>query len=214
MVLSKERKYLVNSRIGKYELTTQKDNCDCFFMDDSSEYEYFEQGSHIVEMPTQEQVVAGNLVASELITASCRKNMKGLGGCKEFNIADYSFPHIIKAYIENNIDSTTGIWLAMRERENDEQHIELPFLTSVKRGNQISYKLAASGSPSISEQGFVVADSNGPLAFCRFWKEGSNELRTKDNSEGVELKYLILFESRPQELVEEMLKQIEGVTNH
>jgi hypothetical protein len=42
MKLSKEKKYLINGRVGQYELTTQKEKAHCFFMDDTNEYEYFE----------------------------------------------------------------------------------------------------------------------------------------------------------------------------
>lgn len=42
MKLSKEKKYKVNGRIGQYELTTQKEGAHCFFMDDTDEYEYFD----------------------------------------------------------------------------------------------------------------------------------------------------------------------------
>lgn len=39
--LRKDKFYLVNGRKGQYELTT-KDDRECFFMDDTDEYEYFE----------------------------------------------------------------------------------------------------------------------------------------------------------------------------
>ena len=40
--LSKEKRYIVNGRLGQYELTTV-DNPprECFFMDDNDDYEYF-----------------------------------------------------------------------------------------------------------------------------------------------------------------------------
>lgn len=39
--LSKEKMYLVNGRKGQYELTTLN-KMECFFMDDTLQYEYFE----------------------------------------------------------------------------------------------------------------------------------------------------------------------------
>lgn len=40
MNLFKENMYIINDRMGQYELTTE-DNRECFFMDDTDCYEYF-----------------------------------------------------------------------------------------------------------------------------------------------------------------------------
>lgn len=66
-------------------------------------------------MPTEEQIGAGNRVASELTTACAQKNMHGLGGCKKFDIKNFEFKEIITLYLNGDIDSVTGIWLAMQE---------------------------------------------------------------------------------------------------
>jgi hypothetical protein len=47
---SKEKKYVVNGRIGQYELTTNDGKFHCFFMDDTDEYDYFEFDAEIKEM--------------------------------------------------------------------------------------------------------------------------------------------------------------------
>ncbi len=42
MELKKEGLYIVNKRLGQYELTTLEGDL-CFFMDDTNEYEYFQK---------------------------------------------------------------------------------------------------------------------------------------------------------------------------
>lgn len=63
--------------------------------------------------PNEDQVNAGHRISSELITASLRKEMGALGGCKEFNIDDFEFKDIIKLHLDNQIDSVVAIWMAM-----------------------------------------------------------------------------------------------------
>lgn len=41
MNLLKERLYMVNGRVGQYELTTES-GLECFFMADTCRYEYFD----------------------------------------------------------------------------------------------------------------------------------------------------------------------------
>lgn len=48
--LSKEKFYDINGRTGQYELTTADGKDHCFFMDDTSEYEYFPVETEIKEI--------------------------------------------------------------------------------------------------------------------------------------------------------------------
>lgn len=66
-----------------------------------------------MKLPSQKQIEAGNKVASELYDANIRKSMAGLGGCKEFDINDFEYKEIVTLYLNEEIDSVTGIYLAM-----------------------------------------------------------------------------------------------------
>lgn len=46
---SKEKKYVIDGRIGQYELSTEDGINHCFFMDDRNEYEYFAVRTNIRE---------------------------------------------------------------------------------------------------------------------------------------------------------------------
>ena len=61
---------------------------------------------------TVQQIEAGNNVASEMYTASIQKAI-GLGGCEEIDMNKFKFKNIVKRYLDGDIDSVTGIWLAM-----------------------------------------------------------------------------------------------------
>lgn len=71
-----------------------------------------------MKMPTENQIKAGRKVASEMYDASIRKALGGdIGGCKEFDINDFEFKDIVMMYINQEIDSATGIFLAMNSVE-------------------------------------------------------------------------------------------------
>lgn len=62
---------------------------------------------------TDEQIKAGNDAASEMMTATIQKGMDGLGGCEKLDINKFKFKEIVRRYLNKEIDSVTGIWLAM-----------------------------------------------------------------------------------------------------
>lgn len=66
-----------------------------------------------MELPTPEQIAAGNEIASELVTASLTKQMGELGGKKPSLSGKYT--EIIQLYLDDVIDSVTAMYLAMRE---------------------------------------------------------------------------------------------------
>jgi hypothetical protein len=67
-------------------------------------------------LPTAAQIAAGNAVAEELIDASLRFYMCGLGGCKDFKLKDFNHQELVKAHVlDKKIDSVTAIWIAMQE---------------------------------------------------------------------------------------------------
>ena len=68
-------------------------------------------------LPSAKQVKAGNEVATEMFDASIQKSMYGMGGCKKFKISNFKYKAIVRAYLNEEIDSVTGIWIAMQEAE-------------------------------------------------------------------------------------------------
>lgn len=66
---------------------------------------------------TAEQVAAGQRISSELTNASIRKSFGGMGGCKELNLDDFHYKDLVRAYLDNEIDSVAAIYLAMKELE-------------------------------------------------------------------------------------------------
>jgi hypothetical protein len=71
------------------------------------------------EMPTQKQIDAGNKISEELIDASIEKSLSGskLGGTKEYNKENFKYSDIVDRYVNNEIDSITAIWIAMKRAE-------------------------------------------------------------------------------------------------
>jgi len=67
----------------------------------------------LMESLTKEKIEAGNRAASEMMTASIQKALGGVGGCEILNMNKFEFKNIIKRYLDKDIDSVTGIWLAM-----------------------------------------------------------------------------------------------------
>ena len=64
---------------------------------------------------TKTMKTAGNEIAMHLIDASIRHTCGGLGGCKSFDINDFpsAYHDLIQAYVANEIDSVTAIYVAM-----------------------------------------------------------------------------------------------------
>lgn len=83
-------------------------------------------------------------------------------------------------------------------------------IKDLKRGTQIAYiPNHADGDINHSsvEQGFVTSTSE-KVAFCRFWSKCYKaELRTKANSEAIIFDNIVIIDSVPQTLVDEMLKK-------
>ena len=69
-----------------------------------------------LKRPTKAQVEAGCEAASAMMNASIRNQMGGLGGCKHFDYADVPkhLHEIIRMYLDGEICSTEGIYMAMR----------------------------------------------------------------------------------------------------
>ena len=69
-----------------------------------------------LKRPTKAQVEAGREAASAMMSASIRNSMGGLGGCKHFDHADFPkhLHEIIRMYLDGEICSTEGIYMAMR----------------------------------------------------------------------------------------------------
>ena len=61
------------------------------------------------DMPTQEQIEAGNLAAREMLDADISVHMGGLGGCRPLDLSIYTMPDIVEMYTQGEIDSITGI---------------------------------------------------------------------------------------------------------
>jgi len=70
-------------------------------------------------LPSEEQIKAGEDVAGEMMDAGIEHGNSSLGGCRKFNIDNYKYKEIIQAYIKNEIQSVTGIWIAMQEAGKD-----------------------------------------------------------------------------------------------
>ena len=81
-----------------------------------------------------------------------------------------------------------------------------------ERGNQIAYiPNHAEGDIRHEdvELGFVTCALYDKV-FCRFWSRSNpDELRTKANSEGCYAGNLVLYHSRPQEVVDRTLTEID-----
>jgi len=82
-----------------------------------------------------------------------------------------------------------------------------------KRGEQIAYiPLHARQSPRDHpdiEYGFVTTQK-GETVWCRFWRKGHpGELRTRANSEAVNVHSLVRTHSVPDSLVQGILRKIE-----
>jgi len=60
-MLEKEKLYIINERVGQYELTTT-DNYNCFYMSDTMEYEYFSPEVLVVEYKEENQTTKYSLV--------------------------------------------------------------------------------------------------------------------------------------------------------
>lgn len=63
-----------------------------------------------MNLPTQEQIKRGNQVAAEMIDATVARAFEH---CIDFNT--FEFPEIIELYLNDEIDSVTGIYLAMNK---------------------------------------------------------------------------------------------------
>ena len=61
-------------------------------------------------MPTPAQIEAGQRAASELYDAAVEK---ALGDRTNIDWSSFRFPDIVKAYLDEEIDTVTGIYLAM-----------------------------------------------------------------------------------------------------
>ena len=64
---------------------------------------------------TDKMKQAGNDIAAHLTDASIHKACAGLAGCPELNVDDYPAENrdLIRAYLAEEIDSVTAIYLAM-----------------------------------------------------------------------------------------------------
>jgi hypothetical protein len=73
----------------------------------------------IPNYPTNDVKEFGERLMSSLYDASIQKSMAGLGGCKEFDLANFDpeFHPYIQAYLEGNNDSMAIVYAAMRTRE-------------------------------------------------------------------------------------------------
>jgi len=68
-------------------------------------------------LPSKKQIQAGHEAASEMIDAGIQRSMNGMGGCKKFKISNFKYKAIVRAYLKEEIDSLTGMWIAMQEAE-------------------------------------------------------------------------------------------------
>ena len=78
----------------------------------------------------------------------------------------------------------------------------------MKRGDQILYmpSHAKDENDPVCERGFVTS-VRGDIVFCRYWVQGSLDvLRTKANSEGTNVRDIVLRNSVPQSEVAAMLR--------
>jgi hypothetical protein len=78
----------------------------------------FELTEEKMELPTQKQIEAGNEVAADLYDATISKALDDITEVEENT--KYVYPDIVQMYLDEKIDTVTGIWLAMqREKNND-----------------------------------------------------------------------------------------------
>ena len=66
-----------------------------------------------MNLPTEEQIENGNVIASEIVDLGISKDMYPLGGCKKFDTSTSKFKDILDLFFEDKIDSVTAIYLAM-----------------------------------------------------------------------------------------------------
>ena len=62
-----------------------------------------------MKMPTEEQQRRGRQVAAEMIDATCAQAFESV---VDFN--EFEFPEIVRLYLNEEIDSVTGIYMAMQ----------------------------------------------------------------------------------------------------
>ena len=85
-------------------------------------------------------------------------------------------------------------------------------MDEIERGTQILYiPTHANGDenhPDV-EVGFVTSQRSDTV-FCRYWsKYHQDELRTKANSEGTPIEYIVVKDSMPQSIVDAALEWID-----
>lgn len=71
--------------------------------------------------PSKEVQKFGEDLSEALMTATLRKSMGGLGGCKNFNIQDFhqEFQPYIQEYLKENHNSAAIIYSAMKTKEQE-----------------------------------------------------------------------------------------------
>lgn len=62
-----------------------------------------------MKMPTEEQQRRGNQVAAEMIDATCARAFESV-----VDFGQLEFPEIVRLYLNDEIDSVTGIYMAMQ----------------------------------------------------------------------------------------------------
>jgi hypothetical protein len=62
-----------------------------------------------MKRPTADQQRRGNQAAAEMIDATCARAFNP----SDFDVMNYEFPEIVDLYLNEEIDSVTGIYLAM-----------------------------------------------------------------------------------------------------
>lgn len=71
--------------------------------------------------PSKKTITVGNDIAAHLCDASVQKALGNnkLGGCKPFDLHNFpeKYQDLIAAYINNEIDSITAIYIAMERSE-------------------------------------------------------------------------------------------------
>ncbi len=76
----------------------------------------------MVNKPTEVMSKAGNDWASHAIDASIAKSMGELGSTKEdraWQLSNFKNIDLIESYLQNEIDSVTGIYMAMKRAEEE-----------------------------------------------------------------------------------------------
>lgn len=66
-----------------------------------------------MKTPTEKQIEAGRKVATEMLVAHANYKLGSASGCKAFDINDYDFKEIVQMYINDEIESVAGIYMAM-----------------------------------------------------------------------------------------------------